>query len=253
MTLSGKKAVVLGGTHGIGLATAEALVKGGAEVLVTGKNTPNLEALVRGLGGRAHAVRSDAGRLDEIDGLANTVRERFGRFDFLHVNIGVAELASFEEVTESSYDRQFAINAKGAFFSVQRLAPLIADGGAIVFTSSVADEGGTPGMIVYSATKAALASFTSTFAAELLPRRIRVNAVSPGFISTPTMGVAGFTAEQRDGFEKLGDMLTPLRRHGTPDEVARAVLFLAFEATYTTGIKLAVDGGLGQRLSPPQG
>lgn len=251
MKYAGKKAVVLGGTHGIGLAVAKELAAGGAEVLLTGRRSANLDEIAAKLGERAHAVRSDAASLPDIDELAAMVKQRLGRIDALHVNMGIAELAPFAQVTEASYDRQFAVNTKGAFFSVQRLAPLISDGGSIVFTSSVADQGGEPGMTVYSATKAAVISFVSCFAAELLPRRIRVNAVSPGFISTPTMGATGLTAQEREAFERLGDEVTPMGRHGTMEEVARAVLFLAFEATYTTGTKLAVDGGLGQRLPAP--
>jgi NAD(P)-dependent dehydrogenase (short-subunit alcohol dehydrogenase family) len=155
-------------------------------------------------------------------------------------------------VTEASYDRQFTVNTKGAFFTIQRLAPLIREGGAIVVTSSVADEGGEPGMSVYSATKAALRSFASGLAAELLPRGIRVNVVSPGFIHTPTAGVAGMSDEERRAFHEVGNAVTPMKRNGTAEEVARAVVFLAFEATYTTGAKLAVDGGLGQKISAPQ-
>ncbi|CAI0747636.1 SDR family oxidoreductase [Serratia entomophila] len=248
---SGKKAVILGGTHGIGLATAKLLAEGSAEVLVTGRSKTNVETAGKGER-RIRAIQSDAADLRDIDALAKIVTEHFGQIDFLHVNIGIAELEPAAEVTEASYDRQFGINTKGAFFSVQRLAPLIADGGAIVFTSSVADHGGTPGMIVYSATKAAIISFTSGFAAAFLPRGIRVNAVSPGFIKTPTHGVAGLSGEERAGFESLGDQITPMGRNGTADEVARAVLFLAFDATYTTGSKLSVDGGLGQRITRPQ-
>jgi NAD(P)-dependent dehydrogenase (short-subunit alcohol dehydrogenase family) len=250
MRYATKKAVILGGTHGIGLATAEALARGGAEVVVTGRSSVQPGALAA-LGGRVHAVRSDVTSPSDLETLARTVEARLGRTDLLHVNVGVAELEPFEAVTEASFDRQFAVNTRGAFFAVQRLAPLVADGGAIVFTSSVADQGGTPGMIVYSATKAALVSMVSGFAAELLPRRIRVNAVSPGFIDTPTMGTAGLTAAQRQDFQTLGDAITPMGRHGTADEVARAVLFLAFEATFTTGSRLAVDGGLGQHITAP--
>ncbi|MBB6487099.1 SDR family oxidoreductase [Rhizobium lusitanum] len=248
---SGKKAVILGGTHGIGLATAKMLAENNAKVLVTGRNAKTVEEAGK-LDEHIVAIKSDAAVLGDIDALAEAVKGQFGQFDFLHVNMGIAELEPFDQVTEASFDRQFAVNAKGAFFSVQRLAPLIADGGAIVFTSSVADQGGTPGMIVYSATKAAVISFTSGFAAELLPRRIRVNAVSPGFVKTPTHGVAGLSEEARAGFEALGDQITPMGRNGTVEEIARAVLFLAFDATYTTAAKLAVDGGLGQRITPPQ-
>lgn len=248
----GKNAVIIGGTHGMGLATVTRLLEGGAKVLLTGRNPANIDTVRGQLDGQAHVVRSDAAKLSDIDELADIVSDTLGTIDLLHVNLGVAELAPFDQVTEASYDRQFDVNTKGAFFTVQRLAPLIRAGGAIVFTSSVADEGGEAGMSVYSATKAALTSFASGFAAELLPRGIRVNTVSPGFIKTPTKGVAGLSAADRDAFEAVGNEITPMKRHGTPDEVARAVLFLAFEATFTTGAKLAVDGGLGQKISPPQ-
>ncbi|MCY1372804.1 putative oxidoreductase YghA [compost metagenome] len=153
-------------------------------------------------------------------------------------------------MTEAGYDRAFAVNTKGPFFTVQRLAPLMPAGSAIVFTSSIADEGGMHGLSVYSATKAALRSMASGFAAELVTRGIRVNVVSPGFIDTPTLGVTDASAEERAEFMRLGDQITPMRRHGTSAEVARAVLFFAFEATFTTGARLTVDGGLGQGLTP---
>ncbi|HEY8508038.1 MAG TPA: SDR family oxidoreductase [Steroidobacteraceae bacterium] len=251
MHYAGKKAVIVGGSHGMGLATARMLLEGGARVLITGRNPRNVEAAKQQLGSGLLAVCSDVASMKDIAQLADTVRAQLGRIDLLHFNAGIAELAPFQEVTEESYDRQFAVNTKGAFFTIQRLSPSIRDGGAIVMTSSVADEGGEPGMIVYSATKAALISLVSGFAAELLPRGIRVNAVSPGFIDTPTAGVAGMSEEERRAFHETGNAVTPMRRHGTVEEVARAVLFLAFEATFTTGTKLAVDGGLGQKISPP--
>ena len=232
----------------MGLATAQLLVEGGARVLVTGRNEKHLEAARETLGERAQAVRSDAADMNDIALLGGVVGQRLGSIDLLHINVGIAELEPFELVTETSYDRQFAVNTKGAFFTVQRLSPLLRQGGAIVMTSSVADEGGEVGMSVYSATKAALVSFASGFAVELLPRGVRVNVVSPGFIDTPTKGVAGLSAEEREAFKQVGDSVTPMRRNGTAEEVARAVLFLGFEATFTTGAKLAVDGGLGQKI-----
>lgn len=246
---TGKKVVVTGGTHGIGLATVKALLAGDAEVLLTGRNEHNLETVRRELGPRSHVVRSDAASLESIDLLGRTVAEKLGQLDLLFINAGIAQLEPFEFVTEASYNQQFNVNTKGAFFTTQRLAPLIRDGGAIVFTSSIADEGGTAGMSVYSASKAALRSFALGFAAELVHRNIRVNVVSPGFIKTPTLGVTGFSAEERAAFEQEGDEVTPMKRHGTADEVAQAVLFLAFEATFTTGARLTVDGGLGQGLT----
>ncbi|AFL53188.1 NAD(P)-dependent dehydrogenase (short-subunit alcohol dehydrogenase family) [Sinorhizobium fredii] len=245
----GKKAVVIGGTHGMGLATVTRLVDGGADVLLTGRNEDNLARIKQEFGARVHALRSDIADLNDITVLGAMAGQKLGAIDLLHVNAGISELETFDKVSEASYDRQFAVNTRGAFFTVQRLAPLIREGGSIVFTSSVADEGGHPGMSVYSATKAALVSFASVLAAELLPRRIRVNTVSPGFVDTPTKGVAGLSDAERAEFKALGDSVTPMRRNGTADEVARAVLFLAFEATFTTGAKLAVDGGLGQKLS----
>ncbi|MEU6229831.1 SDR family oxidoreductase [Streptomyces sp. NPDC047042] len=249
---TGRKAVITGGTHGMGLAIAKALVAGGAEVLVTGRNEKNIEEAKAALGVDAHVVRSDAADLGAIDALGRTVEERLGHVDHLFVNAGTAVLEPLQFVTEESYDRQFGLNTKGAFFVVQRLVPLVRDGGSIVFTSSIADHGGTPGMSVYSGTKAALISFTQVFAAELLPRNIRVNAVSPGFIDTPSMGIPGLSAEEKAGFMALGDEITPMKRHGQVDEVARAALYLAVDATYTTGARLPVDGGLGQGLSYPQ-
>ncbi|MFC3723531.1 SDR family oxidoreductase [Neoaquamicrobium sediminum] len=252
MRYTEKNAVIIGGSHGMGLATARLLAAEGASVLITSRNEQNLQAALAELGGKAHAARSNIADMGDIARLGDTVREKLGTIDLLHVNAGLAELEPFEQVTEASYDRQFTVNTKGAFFTIQRLAPLIREGGAIVVTSSVADEGGEPGMSVYSATKAALRSFASGLAAELLPRGIRVNVVSPGFIDTPTAGVAGMSDEERRAFHEVGNAVTPMKRNGAAEEVARAVVFLAFEATYTTGAKLAVDGGLGQKISAPQ-
>lgn len=246
---SRERAVVVGGTHGMGLATARALLARGVETIVTGNDPIAVAEAATSLGERAHAVRSDVRSLGAIAELGALVRDRLGALDLLFVNAGVAELSTFFEVTEESFDRQLAVNTKGAFFTLKALAPLVRDGGAIVVTSSVADTGGTPGMAVYSGSKAALVSFAQVLAAELAPRRVRVNVVAPGFVATRTMGTKGLDDAARARFSALGDTITPLGRHGTEDEIARAVLFLAFEATFTTGAKLAIDGGLGQRLS----
>lgn len=243
-TYAGRNAVVVGGTHGMGLAIVEALVQGGARVLLTGRDEGNVAAARHRLGEQAVVRRSDVASMADIDALAAEVAATLGRLDAVFVNAGVATLEPFDAVTEASYDRTFAVNAKGAFFAAQRLAPLVRDGGALVFTTSVANGTGTPGMSVYAGSKAALRSFAQVLAAELVPRGVRVNALSPGFIATPTLGVAGATAAERAEFERIGDEVTPMRRHGTPDEVARAALFLAFDATFTTGVELVVDGGL---------
>ncbi|RKH67591.1 SDR family oxidoreductase [Corallococcus llansteffanensis] len=247
---AGKKAVVTGGTQGMGLATVKALLDGGAEVLFTGRNEKTLEVARRELGPRAHAVRSDTASLTDIDALARAVEEQLGRVDLVFINAGFARLGMFEHVDEQVYDQTFDINTKGAYFTAQRLAPLVNEGGSFVFTTSVANVTGIPGMSVYSGSKAALRSFAQGLAAELLPRRIRVNAVSPGFIKTPTMGVDGASPEELAAFEKEGNDTTPMGRIGSPEEVARAVLFLAFDATFTTGAELPVDGGLTQVATP---
>ncbi|GAA2452263.1 SDR family NAD(P)-dependent oxidoreductase [Streptomyces macrosporus] len=246
-----RKAVVTGGTHGMGRAIVDALLDGGAEVLLTGRDEGNLEAARAELPDRAHVVRSDVTDLADVDALAATVGERLGRIDFLFVNAGYSRLEPYDAVTEETYDRTFAVNAKGAFFTAQRLAPLVRDGGSIVFTTSVANKSGFPGMTVYAGAKAAVWAFAQGLAAELLPRGIRVNAVSPGFVRTPTMGVYGVTAEERAAFEKEGAEATPMGRIGSPAEVARAALFLAADATFTTGVELPVDGGINQNITAP--
>ena len=240
---SGKKAVVTGGTTGMGRAIAEALLERGAEVLITGRTEANLEQARRTLGPRAHVVRSDAASLADIDALRDEIQRRLGGIDAVFINAGYAKLMPQDQVTEADYDRHFAINTKGPYFTIQRLAPLVRRGGAFVLTTSVANAIGYPGMSVYAGAKAALRSFAENFAAELTGRDIRVNALSPGFIRTETMGIDGSERERAELLAE-GDRITPLGRNGAPREVAAAALFLAFEATFTTGIELTVDGGL---------
>lgn len=243
---SGKTAVVTGGTSGIGLATAKLLLDDGARVLVTGRSKKTLEAARLELGDRAVVVESDTSSLADIERLGGTVKELFGELDLLFVNAGVAKFAPLEAVTEAHYDEIQAINTKGAFFVVQRLAPLLRGGGAIVLNTSVVDEKGFPSTSIYSASKAALRSFARTLAAELLPRGIRVNAVSPGPITTPILGKSGLPTEAVAGFEAQLRESNPMKRFGRPEEVARAVAFLGIEATFTTGAELVIDGGASQ-------
>jgi NAD(P)-dependent dehydrogenase (short-subunit alcohol dehydrogenase family) len=245
---TGRKAVVTGGTHGMGLAIVRALLAEGAEVVLTGRNRRNVEEARAALSGAAaHVVRSDAGSMTDIMALADLTRERLGHVDHLFVNHGFAEFSELGAVTEESWDRHFAVNTKGAFFTVQAIAPLIEDGGSIVFTT-VANDVVFPGLSAYSGSKEATRAVAHVLAAEFLPRRIRVNSVAPGFIKTPTMGVSGLTDEQRREFERQGDDTTPLGRNGTAEEVATAALFLAADATFTTNVELAVDGGFAQGL-----
>ncbi|GEM30975.1 oxidoreductase [Nocardia neocaledoniensis NBRC 108232] len=246
--LTGKKALVTGGTHGMGLAIVKALLAAGAEVVLTGRNEQTLEDARTELAGQAaHVVRSDAASMADIAALADTARERLGQIDHLFVNHGIAAFAELAEVTEAEWDRHFTINTKGAFFTVQALSPLLVDGGSIVFTT-VGNDLIFPGLSAYSASKEAVRAFAHVLAAEFLPRKIRVNSVAPGFIETPTMGVPGLSEQEREEFVRQGHESTPLRRTGTVEEVATAALFLAVDATFSTNVELAVDGGFAQGL-----
>jgi NAD(P)-dependent dehydrogenase (short-subunit alcohol dehydrogenase family) len=241
----GKTAVITGGTSGMGLATAKMLLDGGARVLVTGRSQAGLESAQKELGKGAVVVSSDARSLTEIDALASRVKAEFDTFDLLFVNAGFSIRAPLESMTEAVYDEMFNLNAKGPLFAVQKLAPLINRGGSVVLTTSIANVKGMPGNATYGAAKAALRSFARTLAAELLPREIRVNAVTPGPIDTPIIGKA-FTGDAAAQIREKMIGMVPMKRWGTSDEIAKAVLFLAFDATFTTGAELPVDGGWSQ-------
>ena len=242
----GKKVVIIGGTSGMGLATAKMLLDGGARVLVTGRSKAGLESAQKELGKDALVVSSDARSLTDIDALASRVKAEFDTFDLLFVNAGFSIRAPLESITEAVYDEMFNLNAKGPLFAVQKLAPLINRGGAVVLTTSIANVKGMPGNATYGAAKAALRSFARTLAAELLPREIRVNAVTPGPIDTPILGKM---FPEKDAAAQLREKMigmVPMKRWGTSEEIAKAVLFLAFDATFTTGAELPVDGGWSQ-------
>ncbi|MEU3960009.1 SDR family oxidoreductase [Streptomyces buecherae] len=246
--LADRKAVVTGGTIGMGRAIVQALTDRGAEVVFTGRSDERLAEARAALDTPlAHPVRSDATDTTAIAALRDQVADRLGGVDYLFVNQGIAEFQTLEEVTEESWDRVFDVNTKGAFFTVQALAPLMAEGGSIVFTT-VSNDRIFPGLSAYSAAKEAVTAFSKVLATELLPRGIRVNALAPGFILTPTMGVAELTDEQRAEFVEQGNASTPMGRGGTVEEVAAAALYLAVDATFTTGVELPVDGGFGQGL-----
>lgn len=243
---AGKTAVVTGGTSGIGLATAKLLLDEGARVLVTGRTDKTLDAARVELGDRAIVVKSDTASLADIEKLGGKVKEALGEVDVLFVNAGIAKFAPFEAVTEAFYDEILAINTKGAFFVVQRLAPLLRSGSSVVLNTSIVDELGFPSTSVYAASKAALRSLARTLATELLPRGIRVNAVSPGPITTPILEKSGLPQEALAAFQVQLRETNPMKRLGHADEVARAVAFLGFDATYTTGAELPIDGGYSQ-------
>jgi NAD(P)-dependent dehydrogenase (short-subunit alcohol dehydrogenase family) len=233
--------MVIGGTHGIGLAIAEELVRGGGEVVVTGRDAGTARAAEDRLGAAGTAIAGDVTDGQHLASLAGQA----GDLDALFVNVGIAEPEPVAEVTEASWDRQFDVNAKGAFFAAQHLAPRVRSGGGVVLTTLMAKTASAD-EAVYAATKAAVRAFSRSLAADQVRRGVRVNTVAPGFIDTPTLGVAGASASERADLQRSGRALTPMGRLGTPAEVARAAMFLAFEATFTTGSELQVDGGLSQ-------
>jgi NAD(P)-dependent dehydrogenase (short-subunit alcohol dehydrogenase family) len=241
----GKKVVIIGGTSGMGLATAKMLLDGSARVLVTGRSQAGLKSAQKELGKDALVVSSDARSLTEIGDLASQVKAEFDTIDLLFVNAGFSIRAPLESITEAVYDEMFNLNAKGPLFTVQKLAPLINRGGSIVFTTSIANVKGMAGNATYGAAKAALRSFARTLAAELIPSEIRVNAVTPGPIDTPILGKA-FPADAAAQIKEKMIGMVPMKRWGKSEEIAKAVLFLAFDATFTTGAELPVDGGWSQ-------
>jgi NAD(P)-dependent dehydrogenase (short-subunit alcohol dehydrogenase family) len=243
--LEGKVAVVTGGNSGIGLATAKRFVAEGAYVFITGRRETELDAAVHQIGENVSAVHGDVAKLGDLDRLYQIVKAQTGRVDVVFANAGIADLAPVEEVTEEHFDRVFDINVKGLVFTVHKALPLMSHGGSIILNASVVASKGLAAWSVYSATKAALRSFARTWTADLKDRRIRVNAISPGYIDTPGLNsLLGPSAEET---KKLLSKDVPLGRFGTPDEVAKAVVFLASDDhSYVAGTELFVDGGYAQ-------
>ncbi len=241
----GKVAVITGGNSGIGLAAALQFETEGGSVVVTGRDETTLKAATKSLGRQALAVKTDVTKTSDLDTLFATIREKYRRIDVLFVNAGGAKVASVADITEELFDEISNTNFRGAYFTAQKAIPLLSDEGAVIFTTSYFDEVGMAGTSVVSATKAAVRSLTRTLASELLPRRIRVNAISPGVITTPIFGRLGVPKELVEEIGKSLQEKVPFKRFGAPEEIAKAVAFLASsDASYITGIELAVDGGL---------
>jgi NAD(P)-dependent dehydrogenase (short-subunit alcohol dehydrogenase family) len=246
--LSGKIALITGGSSGLGLATAKRFAAEGAHVFITGRRQPELDNAVKEIGGSVTAVRGDVSNLADLDRLIATIREQKGRLDILFANAGGGAFAPLGQVTEAQFDKYFDINVKGTLFTVQKALPLIPAGGAIVLNGSMVSIKGFPGFGVYAATKAALRSFARTWSVDLKGRNIRVNVVSPGTVVTPAYkSELGLTDEQIEGFAAQAAAVTPLGRTGTPDEIAKVVVFLASDdSSFVNGIELFVDGGAAQ-------
>jgi NAD(P)-dependent dehydrogenase (short-subunit alcohol dehydrogenase family) len=248
--LHGKRALITGGTSGIGLETARQFLAEGARVAITGTNPKTIEAaradLAKLPGGKdVLIIQADAGDVAAQKQIAAQVKDAFGGLDVLFVNAGIADFRPVEQWDEAGFDRSFAVNVKGPYFLIQALLPLFAKSASIVLNTSINAHIGMPNSSIYAATKGALQTFIRTLSGELIGRGIRVNAVSPGPISTPLYGKLGMTEEQLKGLADHIQGQIPAGRFGNPSEVAKAVVFFASdEATFTVGAELTIDGGM---------
>lgn len=243
--LSGKTALITGGNSGIGLATARLFVAQGARVIITGRDAASLEQARASLGADVLALRSDAGSVNEIAQLMNTVQEHFGQLDVLFINAAAGSPAPIELTTEEQFDAMSAISFKGVFFAIQKAAPLMGQGGSIIVTTSITNQVGAPNFSVYAACKAAARSLVQTASLELASRGIRVNAISPGPINTPGFGRWDVPKEVVDAARAEFTNRSPSKRFGNAEEVAEAALYLASDAsTYVVGAELVIDGGM---------
>ena len=246
--LSGKTAVITGGSTGIGLATAQRFVDEGARVFITGRRQTELDAAVKQLGEAATGVQGDVSKPADLDRLYAAVAEQGSGIDILFANAAIIEGAPLDKITEDSVDRQLDVNFKGVIFTVQKALPLLNHDASIILNSSIQGREGNAGMTVYSAIKAAIRSFARTWASELRGRNIRVNAVSPGYIETPGLEEFAELVGSPNSYAEFNVALSgeiPLGRLGAAEEVADVVLFLASGlSTYVTGTELLIDGGI---------
>ena len=245
--LEGRIALVTGGNSGIGLATAKQFVSEGASVFITGRRKPELDSAVKEIGGNVTGIQGDVSNLADLDRLFAQIKREKGKLDIVFANAGVARYAALGAVSEELFDSIFDTNVKGLLFTVQKALPLLPEGASIILNASIVGSKGLAANSVYSATKAAVRSFARTWTTDLKARRIRVNAVSPGSIDTPGARDLLASSEVGEKRKKIIAESVPLARFGTPDEIAKAVVFLASDdASYITGIELFVDGGFAQ-------
>ena len=238
--LQNKTAVVTGGSTGIGFASAKLFIAEGARVIITGRNDTRLAEAIEALGPNAIGVKADVQSLMDIDALAARVKAEFGQLDILFANAGVAKRATLKEVTEADFDEEININFKGTFFTVQKLEPLMKAGSSIVLNTTTLSQTAITGEGIYAASKAAVRSLARSFSMELLERHIRVNAVAPGAIETPIWSKMELPPDMPEKVLAWA----PIGRFGKPDEIAKAVLFLASDdSSYMLGEEILVDGG----------
>jgi NAD(P)-dependent dehydrogenase (short-subunit alcohol dehydrogenase family) len=242
--LSGKKALITGGTTGIGFATAKRFLEEGAQVVITGQNQERLQEALNQLGHNATGIRADVGFVDSIRAMIDQVKRDFGNLDILVANAGITKSLPASAVDEAHINEQFDINFKGVFFTVQKALSILRSPASIVLTTSCLDEMGMPGMSIYAASKAAVRSLARSLSAELVEQSIRVNAVSPGPIETPIYSKLGMPAEMLQAMSNQLIQQIPMGRFGQADEVAKAVLFLASDdSSFMLGEEIVVDGG----------
>lgn len=242
--LTGKTALVTGGTTGIGFATAKLFLEQGARVAIIGQNKERLNEAAKQLDNKVLAIRADMSKVSYIEAMFEKVKEVFGSLDILFVNAGIAKLAPMDAVDEKLIDEVFNINFKGTFFTIQKAAPIMSEGSSVVVNTSVNNQMGMAGSSIYGASKAAVRSLVRVLGGELIGRGIRVNAVSPGPVQTPIYGKLGVPEEQLQEFASQLQQKIPMQRFGNPDEIAKAVLFLASEdSSFVLGEELIVDGG----------
>ncbi|MBV9385072.1 MAG: SDR family oxidoreductase [Chroococcidiopsidaceae cyanobacterium CP_BM_ER_R8_30] len=245
--LEGKIALVTGGNSGIGLATAKQFVAEGAYVYITGRRQAELDAAVEAIGKNITGVQSDVSNLADLDCLFTIIKQEQGHLDVVFANAGIGEIAPLGSITEEHFDKIFNTNVKGLLFTVQKALPLLPEGASIMLNASISSIVGTPAFSVYSATKAAVRSFARNWILDLKERKIRVNAVSPGVVPTPGYDHFGLNNEQLQEFVDSQASAIPLGRVGNPDEIAKAVVFLASnDSSFVNGIELFVDGGMAQ-------
>jgi NAD(P)-dependent dehydrogenase (short-subunit alcohol dehydrogenase family) len=246
-TFENKVVVVTGGTSGIGLATARAFAEAGALVFITGRRQDALDKAVKQIGGRITGVQGDMAVLADIDRLYDAVQQKHAQIDVVFANAGGGELAPLGAITEAHYQNTFDSNVKGVLFTVQKALPLLRDGGSVILTASTTSIKGTGAFSVYSATKAAVRNFARSWILDLKDRHIRVNAVSPGLTETAGLNDLFGGGDDAQGIKDYLVGQIPAGRIGQPEEIAKAVLFLASEdASYINGIELFVDGGQAQ-------
>lgn len=245
--LEGKIALITGGSSGIGLATAKQFIAEGAYVYITGRRQTELDGAVNAIGENIRGMQNDVSNLADLDRLFATIQQEQGHLDVIFANAGGGQIAPLGSITEEHFDKTFNTNVKGLLFTVQKALPLLLEGASIILNASTASTKGTPAFSVYSATKAAVRSFARSWTLDLKERKIRVNAISPGVVPTPGYDHLGLSEQQLQAFVDSQANTIPLGRVGTPDEIAKAVVFLASgDSSFVNGIELFVDGGMAQ-------